>query len=133
MLPPSDCLSYKKSAKVGSDSRKGCPYGMICNSLRAKHLLLFTIHSSLFTLLCPSGLAPALPCENEFVCFTIPPSCLRQPTSLYTREAENAVVHNPQDTAKGCCERYGANDDVVGRGLAPAVKLLLIYDKFWLI
>ena len=26
-----------------------------------------------------------------------------------------AVVRNPQKTAKGCCERYGANDDVVGR------------------
>ena len=33
-----------------------------------------------------------------------------------------AVVRNPQNTAKGCCERYGANDDEVGRWLAAAVK-----------
>ena len=26
-----------------------------------------------------------------------------------------AVVRNPQKTAKGCCERYNTNDDVVGR------------------
>ena len=32
-------------------------------------------------------------------------------------------------TAKGCCEQYGANDDVVGRWLAAAVRLLLIYDN----
>ena len=44
-------------------------------------------------------------------------------TSLYTREAENAVVRNLQGTAKGCCERYGANDDVVGRWLAAAVEI----------
>ena len=30
-----------------TDSRKGCPYGMIYNSLRAKPPLLFTFHSSL--------------------------------------------------------------------------------------
>ncbi len=42
-----------------TDSRKGCPYGMIYNSLRAKSPLLFTFHSSLFTLLFPSGQAPA--------------------------------------------------------------------------
>ena len=33
-----------------------------------------------------------------------------------------AVVRNPQKTAKVCCERYGANDDVVGQWLAAAVK-----------
>ena len=32
--------------------------------------------------------ATALPCKSKFVGITIPPSCLRQPTSLYTREAE---------------------------------------------
>ena len=36
-----------------ADSRKGCPYGMIYNSIRAKHLLLFIF--SLFSLLCPKG------------------------------------------------------------------------------
>ena len=30
-----------------TDNRKGCPYGMIYNSIRAKHPLLFTFHSSL--------------------------------------------------------------------------------------
>ena len=32
-----------------TDNRKGCPYGMIYNSIRAKHQLLFTLHFSLFS------------------------------------------------------------------------------------
>ena len=33
----------------------------------------------------------------------------------HTVETALAAVRNPQKTAKGCCERYGANDDEVGR------------------
>ena len=40
----------------------------------------------------------------------------------HTVETALAVVRNPQKTAKGCCERYNTNDDVVGRWLAAAVK-----------
>ena len=41
-----------------ADSRKGCSYGSIYFSIRAKHLLLFTLHFSLFSArygLCPVG------------------------------------------------------------------------------
>ena len=40
----------------------------------------------------------------------------------HTVETALAAVRNPQKTAKGCCERYNTNDDVVGRWLAAAVK-----------
>ena len=33
----------------------------------------------------------------------------------HTVETALAAVRNPQKTAKGCCERYNTNDDVVGR------------------
>ena len=36
--------------------------------------------------------------------------------------AEKEELHSERETAKGCCERYEANDDVVGRWLAAAVK-----------
>ncbi len=32
-----------------------------------------------------------------------------------------------------CCERYAANDGEVGRWLAAAVRLSLMYNNFWLI
>ena len=35
--------------------------------------------------------------------------------------AEKEELYSERETAKGCCERYGANDDVVGRWLAAAV------------
>ena len=37
--------------------------------------------------------------------------------------AEKEELHSECETAKGCCERYGANDDVVGRWLAAAVGI----------
>ena len=46
--------------------------------------------------------------------------------------AEKEELHSEWETAKACCERYGANDDVVGRWLAAAVRLLLIYDNLLL-
>ena len=46
--------------------------------------------------------------------------------------AEKEELHSERETAEGCCERYGANDDVVGRWLAAAVRLLLIYDNLLL-
>ena len=36
--------------------------------------------------------------------------------------AEKEELHSERETAEGCCERYGANDDEVGRWLAAAVK-----------
>ena len=42
--------------------------------------------------------------------------------------AEKEELYSERETAKGCCERYEANDDVVGRWLAAAVRLSLIYD-----
>ena len=36
--------------------------------------------------------------------------------------AEKEELHSEWEKAKGCCERYAANDDVVGRWLAAAVK-----------
>ena len=38
---------------------------------------------------------------------TIPPSCLRQPTSIYTREAEDAAVCNPQKLVATASRREG--------------------------
>ena len=43
--------------------------------------------------------------------------------------AEKEELYSERETAKGCCERYGANDDVVGRWLAAAVRLSLINDN----
>ena len=37
--------------------------------------------------------------------------------------AEMEELYSERETAKGCCERYGANDDVVGRWLAAAEEI----------
>ena len=37
--------------------------------------------------------------------------------------AEKEKLHSERETAKGCCERYGANDDVVGRWLAAVEEI----------
>ncbi|MDD6270485.1 MAG: hypothetical protein PUA67_00385 [Ruminococcus sp.] len=37
--------------------------------------------------------------------------------------AEKEELYSERETAKGCCERYGANDDVVGRWLAAAEEI----------
>ena len=37
--------------------------------------------------------------------------------------AEKEALYSEWETAKGCCEQYGANDDVVGRWLAAAEKI----------
>ena len=41
---------------------------------------------------------------------------------------ELKYLHNRRDNQR-LCERYGANDDVVGQWLAAAVRLLLINDN----
>ena len=55
--PHDGSLSLPTFADCGTAA--GCPYGRIYFPLRAKHPLLFTLLFSLFTLLCPSGLALA--------------------------------------------------------------------------
>ena len=37
--------------------------------------------------------------------------------------AEKEELHSERETAKGCCEQYEANNDVVGRWLAAAVVI----------
>ena len=37
--------------------------------------------------------------------------------------AEKEELYSERETAKGCCERYEANDDVVGRWLAAAEEI----------
>ncbi len=37
--------------------------------------------------------------------------------------AKKEELYSERETAKGCCERYGANDDVVGRWLAAAEEI----------
>ena len=39
--------------------------------------------------------------------------------------AEKEELHSEWETAKGCCERYEANDDVVGRRLAAAEEICI--------
>ena len=49
---------------------------------------------------------------------------------VYNRAGETSVIfaekeelYSERETAKGCCERYEANDDVVGRWLAAAERI----------
>ena len=78
-----------------------------------------------FSLTCRTGLAPVR--NPQKLVATV--SCRE---GVYNRAGEPSVIfaekeelHSERETAKGCCERYGANDDVVERWLATAVDCCL--------